>query len=164
MEVAMKFDRILVPLDGSPLSEAALELAADLARQASSTIVLLRAAEAHVLPGADPTDEQVRVVGEAEAYLARAAQRLRAQGIKEVETSVWYGAPATSIAEAARVRRAGLIVMSSHGRSGFGRLVLGSVAESVLRSTTIPILLVRAPGAPLDTLAPGAPAREASGA
>lgn len=157
----MKLDRILVPLDGSPLAEAALEHAVDLARGGSSTLVLLRAAEAHVLPGMDPTDAQVSVVREAEEYLAGVAERLRGQGVTRVETSVWYGPPAESIAEATRVRRADLVAMSSHGRSGVGRLLLGSVAESVLRSTDTPILLIRVAGAPLAR--PAAAPREASG-
>jgi nucleotide-binding universal stress UspA family protein len=157
----MKLDRILVPLDGSLLAEIALECALDLARGASSTVVLLRAAEAHHLLG-DPTDAQVSVVAEAEDYLATTAQRLREQGVRQVETSVWYGPPAESIVEAARLRKADLIVMSSHGRSGLGRLILGSVAESVLRSMDTPILLIRAPGAPLVKLAGGPGPREAS--
>jgi nucleotide-binding universal stress UspA family protein len=158
----MKLDRILVPLDGSPVAEIALECAVDLAHRATSMLDLLRVAEAHVLPGMDPSDAQVRVVKEAEDYLASTAQRLREQGMKQVETSVWYGPAAESIAEAARVREADLIVMSSHGRSGLGRLVLGSVAESVLRSTATPILLIRAPGAPLAEPRGGAGPREAS--
>jgi nucleotide-binding universal stress UspA family protein len=52
---------------------------------------------------------------------------------------------------AASLRKADLIVMSSHGRSGLGRFILGSVAESVLRGTTTPILLVRAPEAPVES-------------
>jgi nucleotide-binding universal stress UspA family protein len=158
----MRLDRILVPLDGSVVAEVALERAADLARGASSTLVLLRAAEAHVLPGLDPTDAQVSAVREAEEYLAAAAKRLREGGVKQVETSVWYGQAAASIVEAARVRNANLIVMASHGRSGLGRLILGSVAESVLRSTDTPILLVRAPGAPLAEPARELRPREAS--
>jgi len=66
-----------------------------------------------------------------------------------VDTSVWYGGPARALVDAARVHRADLIVMTTHGRSGLGRLILGSVAESVLRVTETPILLLRAPGAPL---------------
>jgi nucleotide-binding universal stress UspA family protein len=162
MEVSMKLEKILVPLDGSPLAEVALEHARELARGASSVVVLLRAAEAHTLPGRDPTDAQIAVVKEAEGYLASTAQRLREQGVKQVETSVRYGAPAESIVEAARVCNADLIVLSSHGRSGLGRLILGSVAESVLRSTNTPILLIRAPGAPLVQPAGAPPAREAS--
>ena len=145
----MKLDRILVPLDGSTLAEGALGQAVELARQGGGTLVLLRAAEARTFPSADPTEAQVAVVSEAQTYLEGVAERLRAEGLAKVEASVWYGPPAHVIAEAARMRRADLIVMSTHGRSGVGRLILGSVAESVLRGTTVPILLLRAPGAPL---------------
>ncbi len=146
----MKPERILVPLDGSLLAEGAIQTAAGLAREGGAALVLLRAAEAHTLPGADPTDAQVAVVREAEEYLTAVAARLGEEGVKGVETSVWYGSPATAIIEAARLQKVDLIVMTTHGRSGLGRLILGSVAESVLRGTTTPILLLRAPGAPLE--------------
>lgn len=146
----MKPERILVPLDGSLLAEGAIQTAAGLARESGAALLLLRAAEAHTLPGADPTDAQVAVVREAEEYLTAVAARLGEEGIKGVETSVWYGSPATAIIEAARLQKGDLIVMTTHGRSGLGRLILGSVAESVLRGTTTPILLLRAPGAPLE--------------
>ena len=67
-----------------------------------------------------------------------------------METSVWYGPAAYAIVEAARIRKVDQIVMTTHGRSGLGRLLLGSVAESVLRGTTTPILLLRAEGAPVE--------------
>jgi hypothetical protein len=67
-----------------------------------------------------------------------------------VITSVWYSQPAQAIVEAARMRRVDLIVMSTHGRSGLRRVVLGSVAESVVRGTQTPILLVSAAGARED--------------
>ncbi len=147
----MKLDKILVPLDGSALAESAIARAVDLAGERSVTLMLLRAAEAHTLPGADPTEAQVEVVREAEEYLAAVAARLRDKGVKAVETSVWYGPAAPAIVDAARLRKADLIVMSTHGRSGLGRLILGSVAESVLRGTTTPILLLRTPDAPVET-------------
>ncbi|HET7874226.1 MAG TPA: universal stress protein [Methylomirabilota bacterium] len=146
----MKFDKVLVPLDGSILAESAIPTAVELAGVKSAALILLRAAEAHTLPGADPTDAQVEVVREAEEYLTAMAERLRAQGVKDVETSVWYGPAETAIIDAARLRKVDLIVMSTHGRSGLGRLILGSVAESVLRGTLTPILLLRAPGAPVE--------------
>ena len=59
--------------------------------------------------------------------------------------------------EAARYRDADLIVMSSHGRSGVARLVMGSVTERVLRGTSVPILVIRPDGAPTDTPFRGAP-------
>jgi nucleotide-binding universal stress UspA family protein len=147
---AMKLDRILVPLDGSALAEAALGKVVELAGGDSTTLMLLRAAEAPTLPGVDATEVQEQVVREAEEYLAAVAARLTAQGLTRVETCVWYGSAAASIVAAASLRKADLIVMSSHGRSGLGRFILGSVAESVLRGTTTPILLVRAPGAPIE--------------
>jgi nucleotide-binding universal stress UspA family protein len=146
----MKLDRILVPLDGSALAESAVAKALEVAGGRAATLLLLRAADAHTLPGVDPTEAQVEVVREAEEYLAAVAARLEEQGIKSVETSVWYGPAAAAIVEASRLRKADLIVMSTHGRSGLGRLILGSVAESVLRGTTTPILLLRAPQAPVE--------------
>lgn len=146
----MKLDKVLVPLDGSPLAEAALTAAVDLVRERpGATLILLRAAEASTLPGADPTEAQVRVVREAESYLEAVAARLAAQGLTNVKTSVWYGPAAPAIVEAARAGKVDLIVMSTHGRSGLGRLLLGSVAESVIRGTRTPILLVRDVAAPV---------------
>ena len=146
----MKLDKIMVPLDGSPLAEAAIPKAVELAQGPLATLVLLRAAEAHSFPLADPTEAQVAVVREAEEYLTAVAARLRETGVKNVQTTVWYGTPAPAIVEAAQVAKVDLIVMSTHGRSGLGRLVLGSVAESVLRGTRTPILLLRSNEAPLE--------------
>lgn len=154
----MNVRTILVPLDGSILAETALPEAIDVARQRGARLLLVRAAEAHVPVAVDPTEAQVRVVQDAEAYLARVKARLAASGVTDVETSVWYGSPAYAIVEAARLRRADLVVMTTHGRSGLGRLILGSVAESVLRGTTTPILLLRAPEAPIEA-PPGEPAQ-----
>jgi len=158
----MDFKTILVPLDGSTLAEGALTQAAALAKDGAQ-VILLRAAEAHTLPISDATEAQVKVVREAEEYLEGVKARLATAGVTRVETSVWYGPPAEAIVEAARFRNADLIVMSSHGRSGLGRLVLGSVAESVLRGTKTAILLIREANAPLRALGGTArPAREAA--
>lgn len=146
----MKLDTILVPVDGSALAESAIATAVDMARPVAPTIILMRAAEAHTLPGVDPTDAQVQIVGEAESYLAGVVERLTRQGVANVQTSVWYGPAAPAIVDAAQLWKADLVVMTTHGRSGVGRLILGSVAESVLRGTTVPILLIRAPKAPLE--------------
>lgn len=147
----MKLTKILVPVDGSPLAESAVPTAVALARDSSARVLLLRAAEAHTFPGADPTDAQVEVVREAEEYLAGLVGRLAEQGFTNVDTSVWYGPPGPAIIEAARLTKSDVIIMTTHGRTGLGRLILGSVAESVLRSSPTPILLLRAPGAPVET-------------
>ena len=147
----MKVDTMLVPLDGSLLAEMALPTAIELFRDnPDATLILLRAAEATTLPGVDPTDAQVAVVGEAEEYLEGVAAGLRDRGLSRVITSVWYSQPAQAIVEAARVRGVDLIVMSTHGRSGLRRVVFGSVAESVVRGTQTPILLVSVAGARVD--------------
>ena len=143
----MKAERILVPLDGSPLAEMALPKAVELlSDRPGATLILLRAAEARTLPGVDPVDAQATVVREAESYLSAVADRLRAEGVAHIVRSVWYSSAAKAIVEAGRVRGVDLIVMSTHGRSGLRRALRGSVAETVLRRTRIPILLVSAAG------------------
>jgi nucleotide-binding universal stress UspA family protein len=101
----MKLEKILIPLDGSALAESAISKAMELAG-GESTLMLLRAAEAHSLPGVDPTEAQVEVVREAEEYLASVAARLKEQGIDRVETSVWYRPDRDEHARAQRSRAA----------------------------------------------------------
>ncbi len=147
----MKIDSVLVPLDGTAAAESALPKALEvLAENPGATLVLLRAAEAPTMPGTDPTEAQIAVVEEAGKYVEALAARLRERGVGHVKTSVWYGPPAPAIIEAAQIGHVDLIVMSTHGRSGLGRLILGSVAESVVRGTRTPILLLRADGVPIE--------------
>lgn len=145
----MKTNKILVPLDGSKLAESVLSDAVDMVAE-DGVLVLMRAAEAHVLPGKDPILAQIDVVTEAEQYLSALKAELEERGIRNLETHVWYGSPAASIIDAAGIYQVDLIVMSTHGRSGVGRLLYGSVAESVLRGTTIPIFLRRPSEAPVE--------------
>jgi len=147
----MKLNTILVPLDGSALAEGALGRAAEIALDANAQIILLRATQAYTFLGADPIEAQVKVVEEAESYLDDVADRLRTLGVEEVRSAVWYGAPAPAIIDSAKLNHVDLIVMMTHGRSGLGRFVMGSVAESVVRGTSTPILLLRDAGAPVET-------------
>ncbi len=140
------FRRILVPLDGSPLAEAIFPQVTELSHTLGAEVILLRVALAHTFPGVDPihlADEEVRVVEEAEAYLATAAERLVREGVN-AKTAVRYGQPAAEIIDHAAVEKADLVAMSTHGRSGLSRLVMGSVAEEVVRKANIPVLLLRA--------------------
>ena len=157
----MKFEKILVPLDGSAIAEAALPKAVELIRKNDdATLILLRATEATTLPCVDPIDAQVTVVREAEEYLETVAARLRKEGVPGVKTSVWYGAAAPGILEVARMTKPDVIVMSTHGRRKFGRLLFGSVTESVLRDTQTPIFLIRIDGTSVETPVGRAAARE----
>jgi len=157
----MTFDKILVPLDGSLLAETALPTAVELiGSNAKATLILLRATEAITVPGVDPLDAQVAVVREARDYLEAVAARLRRDATASVRTSVWYGAAAPSILEAARMEEPDVIMMSTHGRSGFCRLSRGSIAESVLRGSRTPVFLITAKDSRGTTPAEAAGARE----
>jgi nucleotide-binding universal stress UspA family protein len=139
------FKRILVPLDGSSLAEAILPQVQELARTLGAELFLVRAVAAHVFPGVDPTEQEVDVVQKAEAYVAEVAGRLRDAGIP-IHTAVRYGEPAEEILGHIGENAVDLVAMSTHGRSGLSRLVLGSVAEQVVRHATVPVLLMRARG------------------
>jgi len=83
-------------------------------------------------------------VVEAERYLAKVAGTLEAKGLR-VRSEVREGFPVEVIQRSARTAGAGLIAMSTRGRTGLGRLLLGSVAERVLRGAPVPVLLWKAP-------------------
>jgi nucleotide-binding universal stress UspA family protein len=139
------FKRILVPLDGSSLAEAILPQVQDLAKALGAELFLVRAAAAHVFPGVDPTEGEVDVVRKAEAYVTEVAGRLRDTGIP-IHTTVRYGEAAEEILRHIKDNAVDLVAMSTHGRSGLSRLVLGSVAAQVVHRATVPVLLLRARG------------------
>lgn len=132
--------RILVPLDGSVLSEAVLPVAAQLARASQGTLLLFQVYNV-------TSSDVILAVMEAEArrsrtYLAGVALRPELAGL-QVETMTLGGAAALSILDAVQEYQVDLLVMSSHGRSGITRQVLGSVAEHVVRHAPVPVLILR---------------------
>jgi nucleotide-binding universal stress UspA family protein len=159
----MTIEKILVPLDGSDLAEAALETAIDILNEhPRTTLVLVRAAESQPPSEGDRTADREREVREAESYLNGVVAGLRECGITQVRAAVWYGPAAPTIVEAASVEKVDLIIMTSHGRGGAGPMIFGTVAESVLHGTRTPILVVRDVTSPLlpllgttDAVAPG---------
>lgn len=144
---------ILVPLDGSVQAETALPLAQELARVFGNRLLLIRAGEQPYLAGGVigydlMMDQAVKwSLDEAGSYLKRKALELTSAGL-EVETETAVGGAASFIRQVAEERQVGLIVMASHGRGWLGRLVLGSVAESMLRDGDMPVLLIRRQTAP----------------
>ncbi len=137
-----KFQRILIPLDGSDCAENILPTVEKLATELKAELILLRVALANTFPGWDPTEAQLKVVREAEEYLQKVEDRLKAKGFK-VESHVRYGDDAEEILDHAAQKDIDLIAMTTHGRSGVKRFLLGSVAEKVLRYCPKPIFLVR---------------------
>jgi nucleotide-binding universal stress UspA family protein len=141
------YKRALVPLDGSPLAESIIPFLLKIAGPLDMSIRLLRVLEPTspaIGDGMRPSlivDPETRT-REAEEYLATNAAALRARGV-QVTWEVRNGRPDEAIVEAARDCGADLIAMSTHGRSGLGRLLFGSVAEQVLRHATVPVFLMR---------------------
>lgn len=156
-------DRVLIGLDGSRLAEAVLPYAITLAQAADAEILLVRAIPAGdtlepvdtvnptllpymaVMPEAHPTarDASPRAQRhEAEAYLDEVAARLGKSGVA-CRAFVIAGEPADVLVEEARLRDVSLILLGTHGRSGLGRWIYGSVAEAVLSQSPVPVLLVR---------------------
>ena len=137
-----KFQRLLVPLDGSPCAEDVLPFVERLAGDLKAGISLLRVVYAHTFPGVDPTDAEVAVVQEAENYLRDIEGRLKGKGF-EVDSHVRYGDDAEEILDHAAQKGIDFIAMTTHGRSGVKRWLLGSVAEKILRHAPKPVYLVR---------------------
>jgi nucleotide-binding universal stress UspA family protein len=136
------FKKILVPLDGSKLAEKILSRVEWLAKTHDGEVTLLRVALASSFPGSDPVQHQLNVIRESEEYLAKAESWLRDVGVR-VNSVVRYGNDAQEIVDHARDRDFDLIAMSTHGRSGLAQFVLGSVANKVINTATVPILLYR---------------------
>lgn len=145
------YKRVLVPLDGSSLAEAALKHVQEVADQFACEVVLLRvvispytiAAPDLVLATADPNLSQM--TAQADAYLRAVAGRLRDEGVT-VRTVICEGPVAEAILEHAAALDVDMIIMSTHGRGGVSRWVYGSVAERVLQGSACPVLLIRANG------------------
>jgi nucleotide-binding universal stress UspA family protein len=130
--------RIVVPLDGSALSEAIVPVVEALARDYEAGIVLVRA-----LAPQPAADAEFGAQQEAEAYLSTLAASLQGRGHAGVDWKIWYDDPDRAIVSAATANEADLVAMATHGRGGLGRLLLGSVAEAVVRTAPMPVLLVR---------------------
>lgn len=147
----MSYKRILVPVDGSAVSDRGLKEALKLAREAGARVRLLHVVAEYVAyanaEGAvdiGPILEGLRESGR--KTLARIERRARAPGVRIEATLAENpgGRVADTIVDEARRWRADLIVMGTHGRRGVKRMLLGSDAELVMRYTPVPVMLVPA--------------------
>jgi nucleotide-binding universal stress UspA family protein len=172
---AKMFNRLLVPLDGSELAETVLPHVAELGTGCASEIILLQiipppgdgtralfeslrldmpvAPRPELIEGRTVVQhpiyreqEMASLRAAALRSLTRAKKRLGEAGV-EARVEVLFGRPAEKIVEYALGEHVDLIAMVTHGRGGFRRRVFGAVAEKVLRTTALPVLLVRPPGA-----------------
>jgi nucleotide-binding universal stress UspA family protein len=141
------YRKILVPLDGSDVAEAVLPHVEMLARANNSEVILLRVAvnPAYQFAMTDPSIVGVLVSNmeaETEAYLKRMTAQLTERGLS-VSAEMAEGNTAECIPKIAEEKGADLIAMSTHGRSGVTRWLIGSVADRVVRTAKVPVLLVR---------------------
>lgn len=134
------YKSVLIPLDGSELAETILSDLNHVATASATRIVLIRVCPVHAVTEKYASEARSHIAQVAESYLENMKAQLNAKGFT-VEVHVCYGDPAFEILDLADRADVNLITMSTHGRSGFGRWLLGSVAEKVVRHSTKPVLL-----------------------
>jgi len=140
-------EHILVPFDGSPLAERALERAITMHPEARVTVLhvidpigVVYEAESKGLAAAREWEGRMEARGE---ETCAAAAALAADHGCDIETAVETGSPAREILDFVDTHDVDHVIMGSHGRSGVPRLVLGSVAEQVMRQSPVPVTIVR---------------------
>jgi nucleotide-binding universal stress UspA family protein len=154
------YKRLLIPLDGSRFGSRALTTAIEIAKRFNAEIFLLQVIKpAAPIPPAmgmtgtgSPAEvkismevaaaEDKRNASLAKQYLSRKTRELRSRGIKASYQAV-IGEPADTIMKLARRKKSDLIIMSSHGKGGLKRAILGSVTDEVIRKAGKPVLVVR---------------------
>jgi len=144
-------NRILVPTDFSETAQRALDYAIELA---SALKVPLRIVHAHVLPvvyaaegvWATPVWSEAEIQADLAKGLTKLGVLARERGVVEVSTALLVGPAWQQIVSAATEGGEDLVVMGTHGRSGLKHLLLGSVAEHVVRKATCPVLTIGPPG------------------
>jgi len=148
----VKLTTVIVPLDGSALAEKVLRHVVALAKDLKSEVQLIRMYQ--LPPNAYVVGDGVMVQGpgqyreemqkEAELYLEGKVDQLRAEGLDNVIATAIEGEAAGEIVDIALRTERNLIAMCSHGRSGIGRWLLGSVTEKVVQHSKDPVLVIRA--------------------
>ena len=143
------FKNILVPLDGSSTSEAAIAKAIGMAQAFKSTVTLLSVIDIYAFAGlgidvaSGQTDYLSAATAEAKLAVHSALQLFEAEGVAATSSVMEGQVVYKSILAAAEASGADLIVMGSHGRKGLEKLVLGSVAAQVLSHTHLPVMIIR---------------------
>lgn len=148
------YQKIMAPLDGSELSECVLPHLEAIAKGCNvKDIVLVRIVEPFGLSSGSHvafSNEEIKTIdsrheAEAKEYMEAIAGGLEKKGLKAA-TKVIVGRVADSLAEYAEKNGVDLIIIATHGRSGISRWTWGSVADRILRSACVPVLMIRAPG------------------
>lgn len=154
---APQIQTLLLPLDGSPLAESATPMAEFLAKSLALKVLVARAVPTYAFPFSDPytlggpaysAELLDLITKDAADYLDATVNSLRLKGLKAEPCLLQQGDTAGQLIDLAGRTTNVLVVMSTRGRSGLGRWVLGSVADRVVRGSGCPVLLVRARAEP----------------
>ena len=147
-----KLAHVVVPLDGSELAEEVLPYVGRLSRALGLGVNLVRATptrESYYRYADHPLENWDNMItevdGQAAEYLHQIGRKLLSQGVTSVEERLLHGSPAEAIINLAQEIPDSMVMMTTHGRTGMGRWVLGSVADRVVRHSGDPVLLVRVP-------------------
>ncbi|MCP4421235.1 MAG: universal stress protein [Chloroflexi bacterium] len=146
----MMFEKILVPLDGSALAEQALPVAIHLAKQMQSELILLSVARHEPVAMVEPMgygmwlseEAQPNIREQLDAYLTNTMERYTVAGVT-MTSLLKEGDEAGEIVDTAVSQLADLIIMTTHGRSGLSRWLMGSVTEKVMHQAPCPLLILR---------------------
>lgn len=141
------FRNVLVPLDHSATAEGALHPAADIARALGAHIDIALVHEQPVLAGLRRSAWNAEQAANEERYLAHIVNVLTTTELVPASYALLEGDVIDALCDRAASVSAGLIVMTSHGRTGFNRARLGSVADGIIRKSTVPVLMIRHPDA-----------------
>jgi nucleotide-binding universal stress UspA family protein len=134
---------ILVPLDGSPLAEQALGTATLLARETGAVLDIVTVIEPLLAEGLDEATIGTDELRVREEYVRETVEEVASGASVQATGTVLRGRPAEQIGEREKAIGADLIVMTSHARTGLKRVILGSVADEVVRNVGAPVLLLR---------------------
>ena len=148
---AEKIETIIVPLDGSTLAEKALPYARDVAKTTGAGILVVRviAPSAFAYYGYEyyvpPTNDDafLQVGADAVEYVSSVVKRLTNEGVSDANGVTPDGPPAAVLVDTAKGYANSLVIMTTHGRSGVGRWVMGSVADHVVRHSGDPVMMIR---------------------
>jgi nucleotide-binding universal stress UspA family protein len=151
----LEVTRLLIPLDGSPLSEKVIAPAVAMARLLGAEVSLVQLVTPVELAGDFPPasagyDASLTALVEQQAkdYLDSLADSLRSEGLMVTTASGLTSSPATGILDLVRDPAVGMVALATHGRGGLRRALLGSVADKIIRGTDRPVLVYRPPAPP----------------
>ncbi len=144
------YNRVLVPLDGSSLAECVFDHLIALAKSGNiGEVMLLRVVEippGWAKEGVDFQGIQGPIIEEAKVYLSQVRDRLAKGGISKIMMEVSVGKPADRISESARKHGIDMILIATHGSTGIAKWVLGSVADRIVHTSHVPVLVIRPEG------------------